>query len=178
VLEKNSIVFLGPEEINDLIAERMIKAKRGLTVIASNIRHASIMRSQGGQDVYLVGGRIDSNTGIVYGSFAEDMISSMISDIAIFGCKSINPQKGIIFETDLESQILSKVKSFSRKIILIADHTQFLEDASGSILKFDKSMTIFSDDEVKPKFINELKSSGINIIQAKHLTRESLYEAN
>ncbi|NMC59597.1 MAG: DeoR/GlpR transcriptional regulator [Candidatus Methanofastidiosa archaeon] len=167
-LANNSIVFLGPETVNELIADMLLEKKRGLTIIASNINHVSILRNQDRHDVYLTGGKIDPQTGIVYGSYAENVIGAIISDVAIFGCSSINLEKGVIFRSELETQIISKVSMFCKNLFIIADHTQFTDELSGSIFQLKKINAIFTDNEVDANSIKKIRDMGIKVFQTTY----------
>jgi|LDZU01.1.fsa_nt_gi DeoR family transcriptional regulator of aga operon len=166
-LANNNIVFLGPEQINDVIANVLLSKKHGLTIITSNIRHVAILRNQEIHEVFLVGGKIDLKTGIIYGPYTENVINAMISDVAIFGCKSIDIDKGVFFNSDLETQILSKILNYCHSLCIIADHTQFSDEGSGPIFPLKKIEVIFTDTKLDREIVRKIREKGIEVIQAE-----------
>jgi len=166
-LDNNTIIFLGPDLINETVSEVLCTSKHGLTILASNLKHATILRNQNMHDIYLLGGCIDPKSGVLTGPLTEKIISEIISDVAIFGCKAINPEKGIIFDTADEAQFVHKVINYCRKLFILADHSQFSRETCGAVFPFNKVDSIFTDKISESEVSENFKDLGIKILQTQ-----------
>lgn len=166
-LDNNTIILLGPDPINVSVSNVLLTTKHGLTILVSNIKHATILRNQNMHEVYLLGGSIEPRTGVLTGPFAERIITEIISDVAIFGCESINPNKGILFQTATEAQFMQKVIKYCRRLFILADHSQFSSESCGALFPFDKVNTIFTDTINESEVVQKIRDIGVKVVQTE-----------
>jgi DeoR family fructose operon transcriptional repressor len=88
-------------------------------------------------------------------------------DKAVLGVSAIDPGYGISTANHAEAQIKKMLVKAAKTRIALADHSKFGKQSFAYVGPVADITTLVTDDGTDPKYINELREAGIEVIVAE-----------
>jgi len=145
---------------------RQLFPRQPLRVITDSIEIAYELRDRENVSVLVTGGLLKPGANILYGSFGEDMLSSMHAQICVMGAIGVSIREGLT-KHDLEAlAIRKKMLEISHQLICVADSSKFNVTGLVSVCPIDRIDILVTDAGIDPKFKAALENLGIKVIIA------------
>jgi DeoR family transcriptional regulator of aga operon len=136
-----------------------------LTVITNGVNIAADLANTD-FEIILLGGVMRRNAFSIVGPSAEDMLREMRADILFLGVDGFDPSVGITTPNVLEARVNRAMVEAARRVIAVCDSTKFSRRSLAKIVPPSGIHTVVTDDQISKKDLEELKSSGVEVILA------------
>jgi DeoR/GlpR family transcriptional regulator of sugar metabolism len=142
---------------------RLLKRRRGLTVIVNSARLAIELESPG-LNVFLIGGQYRSDRMDTVGPLAISAIDQLRGFIAFAGADGLSMDMGLS-AADVETAHLNRLALINaRECILVADHTKFLAPSLAKIVGWERISRVVTDSPPAGPWLEFFHSRGITVI--------------
>lgn len=121
-----------------------ITTRKNLTIITNSIRLAYDFASSSFR-IISTGGNLRSNSYALTGSIAIATLKKYFVDIALFSCKSISRERGVMESNEEESIVKQCMMAQASKSILLVDHSKFDRTAFTRTCSFEDITTLVTD---------------------------------
>lgn len=179
VLEKRAIAMQAVTYVSDgmtvlidsgtttLEIARLLTTKEQLTVITNDIKIAAeLMNSK--LEVIVLGGRLQTETGTLYGSLTEGILKTIHVDLFFLGANAIHNSFGITTPTIDKSSLKRMMIRTATETILVADSTKFNQKAFSKVCDLEDVSTIITDGQLSDE-LKEQYSESVEIIMAEQV---------
>jgi DeoR/GlpR family transcriptional regulator of sugar metabolism len=147
------------------VAKKLV-GKKNITVITNSLMVSSVLSTQPDISLFVLGGFVRQAEQLTYGLYTEQILLDLYVDKVIMGVRSISLRRGVAIdflpELSTERMFLKKGK----EIIVVADHTKFLQEATTTIGPLTAIHHIVTDFQTSEKIVGELRGLGIDVIVA------------
>lgn len=125
VVEEGDVIFLGPGSTCYVFSKKL-KNIKNLTVVTNNINALHELTPYI-RNVFLVGGEITYYNGMLYssGTKALNYIDGIFVNKAFFSVDGIDLMAGFTINEQSRLDVLHRIPSISKRIIVLADYTKF-----------------------------------------------------
>ncbi len=145
---------------------RVLKRRRNLTVIVSNLRAAFELASQPAIQVIVVGGRLRASELSMVGHIAEETLRAFHVDLAIIGVGGITPEQGLTeFNVD-EAGVKRVMIAQARRKVVVADHTKLGKVMLAAVAPLAAVDTLVTGREADPAAVARLREAGLEVLLA------------
>lgn len=145
----------------------LLKSREDLTVITNDIKIAAeLMDSK--LEIIVLGGRLQTVTGTLYGSLTEEILKSMHVDLFFLGANAINHSFGITTPTIEKSSLKRSMMRTAAEVILVADSSKFNQKSFSKVCDLEDVSTIITDDQLSEE-LKELYGESVEIIIAEQV---------
>lgn len=142
-----------------LFVARALKEKNINPLIVTNsLQIAQLFTDDEQAKVILVGGRLRKTNESLTGQFAIDMISRYCADYALISPTYIDLTFGATDNYDGEANVRKAMMNYSKKRILIADHTKFGATSKNRIANIEDFDAVITDKETPTEWIKFLET--------------------
>ncbi len=145
---------------------RNLKRLRNLTVITSSLAVVNELNNTN-FDIYVLGGKLDTNEKNMYGDMALLSISSLFADKAFIGAGGVTFEFGISDYGIEDFSIREKIIAHAGKTILVAQSEKFGRNAFSLGCPLNQVKTIVSDTNLSGDYQEGIKDLGIELILAE-----------
>lgn len=164
-LIKNNDIVLVNTSSTAINAIKFTKSSN-LTVISNNLKLAGV-KTDPHSSYILTGGELRFPKESLVGDIAFNTIKETNADICIIGCSGVDLNNGVttkvLNEAKLNKVMIKQTKSTR---VLVADHRKIGITSNFKISELDVFDYLITDEFCSPQIINEIKKTGIHIIQA------------
>ncbi|NLD26406.1 MAG: DeoR/GlpR transcriptional regulator, partial [Acholeplasmataceae bacterium] len=98
---------------------------KNLTFITNGLRNASILSDSANVNIYLTGGKLNTQTNSIVGSSSVEYIRNFNCHAFFFSCSGISLNDGVTEANVEQMEIKREMLKHSKIHILLADHTKF-----------------------------------------------------
>lgn len=119
--------------------------------------------------VIVTGGTLRPLQHSLVSPFAAPMLDALTLDVAFIGCNGVHPANGVTNVNLAEAEIKSRVRSRSRRGILLADATKLGHTALASIGGAADFDTLVTAGTATGGALDELRASGMTVVVADRL---------
>jgi DeoR/GlpR family transcriptional regulator of sugar metabolism len=113
------------EGYTHLLIASLLPSDRPLTVITASLPTAGAVVKDSEATVLLLGGRLRGRTLATVGSWAINMLSSFVIDLAIMGANGITREFGLTTPDPVVADVKAQAVRSSRRRMLVGLHTKF-----------------------------------------------------
>lgn len=156
-------VFLDAGTTCLALAQQLLFMK-DITVITNDLKIALELYKNPNIKLICLGGRVQSDTGAMIGSYTEKFIESINIDIAFIGTSSIDKEFTMSTPTTEKAFFKKKVLQSSNKNIVLTDHSKFEKKSFNKICNLKNVDKLITDNGIQPYIVKELKKEDINFI--------------
>lgn len=143
-----------------------LKRLRSLTVITNSLAIVNEL-SNTSFDIYVLGGKLDTNEKNMYGDMALLSISSLFADKAFIGAGGITFEFGISDYAMEDYSIRDEIIKHSNKTVLVAQSEKFGRNAFSLGCPLGQMKTVVSDTNLSAEYQEGIKDLGIELILAE-----------
>ena len=143
---------------------KLLKFKNHITVITSDLKIA-LELYQNNIETYVVGGKIQQETGSMMGPKAEEFIDSIRVNISFLGTSGVNSEGYLTSPTFEKSILKRKVIKCASYAVLLADNSKFNKESFVNIVSINDINAIVTDKEFKEKDLKRLEENNVNIFK-------------
>lgn len=144
----------------------LIPDDRELTVITDSVAHALVLANKINITTMLIGGRVRSRTLATVDQWAIDALSNVYADVAILGTNGISLERGLTTPDQPEAAVKRAMLAGAKRKIVLADHSKFGNDQFAQFGNISDLDLIITDSGVEKKFVKEIESLEVKVIQA------------
>lgn len=137
-----------------------------LTIITNSLDVAQAFAARETTIVIVIGGELNSATGTLTGSVAEQQIRAYCADWAILGADAVSPEEGLTSPNPLTAQTKKAMIESSHGLIVVADHTKLGRFSPHRVAPCSAIGALVTDDRADPGIVEAFRDSGINVIVA------------
>ncbi|MHA6758432.1 DeoR/GlpR family DNA-binding transcription regulator [Streptacidiphilus sp. PAMC 29251] len=107
------------------ILAALLPTDRPLTVVTASLSTAAATADSANITVLLLGGRVRARTLATVGSWASDMLSGFVIDLAFLGANGISREFGLTTPDPVVADVKAKALAVSRRRIFMGHHGKF-----------------------------------------------------
>lgn len=163
LIHEESIIFLDAGTTTYYIASLLSQHFKNLTIFTNDIKIASELYTSDFQ-IYITGGRVQSETGCIMGQMTNSFISALNFDISFIGTSAIN--QDLFLLTPSEEKALNK-KNIIQKApvnVLVCDHSKFEQRGLFNIVSADTFDYIITNYKFNASQSQQLENKTTRII--------------
>lgn len=179
--EKEAIARLAATLVNDgdalmidggtttLGIPQHLMEKRDLTIITNAISHLSEFAKLTSADIYLAGGWLYWENGVVVGDIANDVVSRFNAGKAILGIDGVSPEEGLTMANPhVSSTAIAKRKMIeaSRQLIIVCDHSKLGRVCLMPVAPTEAMTYLVTDSGADPALIRQIEDQGPKVLVA------------
>ncbi|MFD3456913.1 DeoR/GlpR family DNA-binding transcription regulator [Streptomyces sp. NPDC058691] len=124
LLGEAETVFVDEGYTQQLLAA-LLPTDRPLTVVTASLPTAAAIAQSSETTVLLLGGRVRGRTLATVGSWATQMLSSFVIDLAIMGANGISRDFGLTTPDPVVADVKAQAVRSARRRVLVGIHTKF-----------------------------------------------------
>jgi DeoR/GlpR family transcriptional regulator of sugar metabolism len=152
-------IILGGGSTTVEVAKNLVN--RPIQVITNSIPVVQVFWESKQVEVTLTGGYFYPRLGVQLGQICEKMLSCVSADMLIMGIRGITTA-GISDHNTLIVESLRAMIRAARKVILVADHSKFGQDAMVHVASLSEVNQIISDVALASEYQQMLKDNGVD----------------
>lgn len=138
---------------------------RRLQVITNSVPLAQVFWESRSVEVTMTGGYLYPRTGAQLGPICEQMLSNVAADLLILGVGGISAA-GLSDSNTLIVGTIRKMIDAARRVIVVADHTKFGQDAMVHVYPLDRVQTVVSGQELAAEHQQMMRNRGVHLLLA------------
>lgn len=165
ILDGDTVFLEGSTTVLEL-AGRLHNRNR-VTVVTNSPTIVCQLQHSAGVTVLCTGGDLQKDTFYFSGEWAQRALSEIRLDKAVLGVSAIDPGYGVSTANHAEAQIKKMVVKAAKTCIALADHSKFGKQSFAYVGPVADITTLVTDDGTDPKYINELREAGMEVIVAE-----------
>ena len=146
------------------IAQQLKLKNQKFQIVTNSLRTASLFSDNEYIQVVLVGGRLRKSNGSLVGPEASRQLEKICADYSFISPTGVDVQFGITDTNSNEAVVREMMIRNSKKRILVADHTKFGLTFPNIIAPLDIFDSIVTDKATSAEFIDEIRSSKLNVV--------------
>ena len=143
-----------------------LASKNGLTVITNAINIAYHLSRFPHIAVIVPGGSLRHSEMSLLGHLTEEALSDLRADRVFHGTFGIDPDEGLTGTYLLEVQTDRRLMEVAQEVIVLADHTKFMQKGPVRLAPIDLISSIVTDSRAPEESLARLRERGIRVIQA------------
>lgn len=128
LIPDGSCVFLDVGSTTVFVAQAL-NARRGLDVVTNSLSAAQALAEQGGNRVFVAGGRLRRDQMGMFGSETIEFIRNFNIDVAIMSVDAIDAKRGFLLMGADEAAVARAAIRQAQQTIIVADHQKFGQKA-------------------------------------------------
>ena len=144
----------------------ILPTDRTLTVITNAVPIAAALSTRTNLTLMVVGGRIRGQTAAAVDGWALAALDVSTVDVAFMGTNGISAARGLTTPDSAEAAVKGAMIRASRRVVVLADHTKFDDDALIRFGTLDEIDTVVSDTGLSDAAVRELESAGPRVVRA------------
>jgi DeoR family fructose operon transcriptional repressor len=176
ILDGDTVFLEGSTTVLDLAAR--LHNRNRLTVVTNSPTIVCQLQRSAAVTVLCTGGDLRKDTFYFSGEWAQRALSEIRLDKAVLGVSAIDPGYGISTANHAEAQIKKMIVKAAKTRIGLADHSKFGKQSFAYVGPVNDINTLVTDDGTDPKYINELREVGIEVIVAETQPAQSFARKN
>lgn len=145
---------------------RKLRDREDLTILVHSLETA-IEFWKTNLNIMLTGGVIDKKTRSLTGAFTHNTIQSCFVDFVILGCASIRMKDGFFDTYGPDAELKKMMINQGKKVILLADHTKFEQNALVKLWDIDNVDIFVTDRKPKPEWMEIFKKCNVQVLYPK-----------
>jgi DeoR family fructose operon transcriptional repressor len=165
ILDGDTVFLEGSTTVLEL-AGRLHNRNR-LTVVTNSPTIVCQLQHSAAVTVLCTGGDLQKDTFYFSGEWAQRALSEIRLDKAVVGVSAIDPGYGISTANHAEAQIKKMIVKAAKTRIGLADHSKFGKQSFAYVGPVADLTTLVTDKGTDPKYIDELREAGIEVIVAE-----------
>lgn len=146
---------------------KALKCLARLTVITNDINISQELLNHPGIELMVVGGMLRKETLAMVGPVAEQALSMIRVDKLFLATNGLDLEAGLTTPNLIEAATKRKMIKIAKQVILLADHSKVGKVFQGGVAEITEISQVILDDAVDQEFVNQLKTSGLEV----HLVR-------
>lgn len=158
LVEDGQTIILGGGSTAVEVAKNLVT--RPIQVITNSIPVVQVFWESKQVEVTLTGGYFYPRLGVQLGPICEKMLNGVSADMLIMGIRGITAA-GISDHNTLIVESLRAMVRAARKVVLVADHSKFGQDAMVHVASLSEIDQIVSDVALAPEYQQMLKDNGV-----------------
>lgn len=162
LVKKGDAVFLDAGTTTYEIAKK-IRNIPAITVITNDLEIARLLVDSE-VNLMLCGGNVQKSTGSIVGSFANQMMEDMRTEIAFLGAMSIDDQYNVLTPTSNKAELKRTICKYSNQSYLAVDGTKFGKQALIRINHLSAYTGVVTNKVFLAEEDKRIKQMKINII--------------
>lgn len=163
-LQKDAFVMMDSgSTVLELV--RQIPSEIALTAITYSMSTAIALDNKPQVDVYFTGGKLRKQFMACHGFFSENMLSQFHAGICFLGADSVSLENGISEHNMYDVRLKQIMIENSAKVILLADHSKFSNNAYIHVAPLDQVDVLVTDAELDTDMLQEFRKNKIEVIQ-------------
>jgi DeoR family transcriptional regulator, fructose operon transcriptional repressor len=166
------IVFLeGSTTVYELAC--LLASHQHLTTVTNSPPILERLQHSSAVTVMSTGGELQKDTYYLCGAWAQQAISEIRVDKAIFGVSAIDPSYGISTSRPAQAEIKKLLVKASKTRIALVDHTKFGKQTFAYVGPITDFQIIITDSATSPEHIAAIRKAGVEVLiaQTTHLVR-------
>lgn len=165
LIPDGACVFLDVGSTTAFVAQAL-NARRGLDVVTNSLNAAQALAEQGGNRVFVAGGRLQREQWGMFGSETIEFIQSFNLDVAIMSVDAIDARHGFLLFGAQEVAVARAVIRQARQTIVVADHQKFGQKAPLVVCPPGDVDVVVSDQPLGPEMAQSFRDWGIRALDA------------
>lgn len=133
-------------------------------IVTNSLQIAHLFTDDEKAKVILVGGRLRKMNESLTGQFAVEMIARYCADYCLISPTSIDSFFGVTDNNEGEAAVRKAMMAYSKKRILIADHTKFGNTSKHRISDLEAFDEVITDRGTPSDWVESLKAKGIPMV--------------
>ncbi|MFF1873683.1 DeoR/GlpR family DNA-binding transcription regulator [Kitasatospora herbaricolor] len=133
------------EGYTQLLLAQLLPADRPLTVLTASLPTAAAFTKNPENTVLLLGGRVRGRTLATVGSWATQMLSSFVIDVAVMGANGISREFGLTTPDPAVADVKAQAIKSSRRCIFAGVHTKFGVSSFARFAEISQLETVITD---------------------------------
>ncbi len=165
ILDGDTVFLEGSTTVLELAAR--LHNRNRLTVVTNSPTIVCQLQRSAAVTVLCTGGDLLKDTFYFSGEWAQRALSEIRLDKAVLGVSAIDPGYGISTANHAEAQIKKMMVKAAKTRIALADHSKFGKQFFAYVGPVSDINTLVTDDGTDPKYINDLREVGVEVIVAE-----------
>ncbi|MFD8077415.1 DeoR/GlpR family DNA-binding transcription regulator [Streptomyces sp. NBC_00510] len=164
LLGEAETVFIDEGYTQQLLAA-LLPTDRPLTVVTASLPTAAAVAQSPETTVLLLGGRVRGRTLATVGSWATQMLSSFVIDLAIMGANGISRDFGLTTPDPVVADVKAQAVRSARRRVLVGIHTKFGASSFCRFAEIGDFETIVTDTGLPAPEAHRYSLLGPNVIR-------------
>ena len=144
----------------------ILPTDRTLTVITNSVPIAATLSTRSGLTLMVVGGRIRGTTSAAVDGWALSALEVSTVDVAFVGTNGISADRGLTTPDSAEAAVKRAMIAAARRVVVLADHTKYGDDALIRFGTLDVVDTVISDTGLPDAAAEQLGAAGPRVVRA------------
>ena len=176
ILDGDTVFLEGSTTVLELAAR--LHNRNRLTVVTNSPTIVCQLQRSAAVTVLCTGGDLQKDTFYFSGEWAQRALSEIRLDKAVLGVSAIDPGYGISTANHAEAQIKKMMVKAAKTRIALADHSKFGKQFFAYVGPVSDINTLVTDDGTDPKYIDDLREVGVEVIIAQTQPAQPLVRNN
>jgi DeoR family transcriptional regulator, aga operon transcriptional repressor len=158
-------VFLG-SGTTVLEVARALRERKNLTVITNSLPVLNLLAGWKEVTVIALGGMLRDSELSFIGHLTEQALTEVRADKVIMGTRGVSLEHGLTNDYLQETLTDRAILRIGREVIIAADHTKINRVSTALLAPLDVMNTFVTDSNADKKFLQLLKSRGVQVVIA------------
>ena len=164
-VQPKDVLIIDDGPIECYLAENLLK-KADITVITNSVRVFDIIKRDAYISLISTGGILRRNGQVLVGPTAESSLRDLRADVLFLTVSGISKDFGLSHTDYSEVSIKQMMIRSAKQVILLADYTNFGQEAVAQVEALGSVDTVITDDSLPAEMRLELAKQGIKLLLA------------
>lgn len=161
LLQRGQTLFVDTGSTTAMLARELAKVA-GLTVITNSSRVAeAVAGSEGGSQVFLLGGHFDADNRETLGPTAIAQIADYHADLAVLTVAALDADHGAMDFSYQEAEVARAMMQHAEALMVLADSSKFGRRAAHRLCELARIDVVVSECEPPPTLRKSLSAAGV-----------------
>jgi DeoR family glycerol-3-phosphate regulon repressor len=163
LVKENATVFIG-EGTTTLALARLLAVHLPCRFTTNMLDIAAVLGRGKAHEIFLTGGRLYPDHGILAGHAAISMAQSQIYDIAFVGTSSLSLDIGLLDHERMLSEMNKALANRTKRLVVLADNSKFGASARFVTYELGAVDTLITDMRPGPAYMAALDEANVEVI--------------
>lgn len=166
-------IFIGQGVTCYFVAKALI-GKENVNVVTNNLYVSGVLSGNKSSNVVMTSGSLVHNKMCLVGDMSLKFLEGIFIAKAIIGVGGVDMQSGFTVSNSTESNIISKLKKISKKIMIVADYSKFGKSSLMSVGPLTMADMVVTNDNIKEEYKSYFFEHGVKIYTSYNIKTSSL----
>ena len=146
-----------------LLAEELVRAARGVTIITNSAFIADYVRGIPGAAVVLLGGDYQAESQVSVGPLVEQCLQAFHVDQLFIGVDGYTPESGFTGRNHLRAAAVQAMARRAANVIVLTESAKFTRQGAVALLPLDAVRRVVTDTGIDAATLEHLADAGVTV---------------
>lgn len=166
-IENGETVMIESGSCCALVALKIAKSKKDVTLITNSAFIADYIRKIGSVKVILLGGEYQNESQVMVGPLTRKCVEAFFVDKLFIGTDGFTIETGFTGNDYMRSEAVKDMAKQASQVMIVTDSDKFSQKGVVNLIEIEKVACVYTDDNIPSKIEDYLNKRNIKVIKTE-----------